>query len=235
MRSLVFDTGPIINLALNNMLWLAEKLKESYHGDFYITQSVYREAIERPLSSKKFKFEALQILRLKQDGVLKVYKNPKISRETGSYHLLANRIFRVKGSFVNNFHFADIESLVLAKTLQADAVVMDEFYTRALMENPEYLRERMEKKLHEPVAIDKANLEAFRRKIGPIRIIRSFELVALAYEKGMFNHYLPDISNSRKTLLEGVLWAIKLNGCSVTEQEINELIEIEEKSPTKAS
>jgi predicted nucleic acid-binding protein len=233
MKALVFDTGPIINLALNNMLWLAPKLKALYAGDFYITQSVFREAIERPLTSKKYKFEALQILKLKEQGVIKVYKNPKLARETTSYHTLANRIFKAKNSFVKNFHFADIESIVLGKTLQADAVVIDEFYTRMLMENPEALRERMEKKLHEPVTIVDANLKEFKRRIGEIRIIRSFELVALSYEKGLFDEYVLSIGNPRKTLLEGVLWAIKLNGCSVTEQEINELIEIEEKIITK--
>ncbi len=234
MKALVFDTGPIINLALNNMLWLAPSLKNIYSGDFYITQSVYREAIERPLTSKKYKFEALQILKLKEEGVLKVYKNPKLGRETTSYHTLANRIFKVKGNYVKNFHFADIESLVLGKTLQADAVVIDEFYTRMLMENPEYLKERMEKKLHEPVTVVTENLKLFKQKIGKLKIIRSFELVALAYEKGLFDRYVLEISNPKKTLLEGILWAIKLNGCSVTEQEINELIEIEERSPSKA-
>jgi hypothetical protein len=31
----------------------------------------------------------------------------------------------------------------------------------------------------------------------------------------------------KKTLLEGLLWGVKLNGCSVSEREIDEVIKIE--------
>ena len=43
MRSIIFDTGPIISLVTNNMLWLLEPLKKQFKGEFYITKSVKKE------------------------------------------------------------------------------------------------------------------------------------------------------------------------------------------------
>ncbi len=61
--SIVFDTGPLISLSTNNLLWILPKIKESFQGDFIITPAVKRECVTRPLETKKFKFEALQVLR----------------------------------------------------------------------------------------------------------------------------------------------------------------------------
>ena len=58
MKSIVFDTGPIISLTLNNLLWIIEPLHDRFGGEFYITKAVYKELIDRPLSTKKYKFEA---------------------------------------------------------------------------------------------------------------------------------------------------------------------------------
>ena len=60
-----------------------------------------------------------------------------------------------------------------------------------------------------------------------IRVIRSLELVTIAYELGFFKDYYLELPDPKKTLLEGLLWAIKLNGCSVSEHEIGEVMQIE--------
>ena len=70
MRSIVFDTGPIISLTTNNLLWLLEPLKKKYKGHFHITSDVKRELIDRPLQTKKFKFEALQVMHIIKKGIL---------------------------------------------------------------------------------------------------------------------------------------------------------------------
>ena len=54
MKSLVFDSGPIISLATNNLLWVLEPLKNKFNGKFFITQAVKGEIVERPLETKKF-------------------------------------------------------------------------------------------------------------------------------------------------------------------------------------
>ena len=55
------------------------------------------------------------------------------------------------------------------------------------------------------------------------------ELVTIAYEKGLLDNYLADVKEPRKTLLDSVLWGVKLNGCSVSRREIEQIIRMEGK------
>ncbi len=227
MKCLVFDTGPLISLALNNLLWILRPLKEKYGGEFYIPGSVKKECVEKPLQSKKFKFEALQILKLIEDGTIKIYDEEKTKTE--ALYLLenANSIFKVHDNYVKIVQFAEIETISVAKALGAEAIVIDEFTTRTLLEDPFSVHERLERKLHLNVDADKNNIKKFRDVTLGVNVIRSFELVMIAYELGLFKDLYLNIPNPKKTLLEGLLWAIKLNGCSISEQELMEAIKIE--------
>ena len=77
-----------------------------------------------------------------------------------------------------------------------------------------------------PVSVDDKNLDSFKKMINSVKVIRSFELAIMAFEFGMFEKYSPKSTNSKKTLLEAVLWGVKLNGCSVSEQEINDVMNL---------
>lgn len=226
-KSLIFDSGPIINLAMNNLLWTLKPLKERFNGEFYITESVRRECVERPLQSKKFKYEAIETLKVIQEGTLKVYANRELKNKTLSLLTLVNSIFSVKGNYIKNIQYAEVESITAGILAGANAVVIDEFITRMLLENPMNVKDRMEKKIHETVNIDKKNLTIFKEKTGELKTIRSIELVTVAYEKGIFNDYFLKIKDSKKMLLDALLWAVKLNGCSVSEQELIEIAKLE--------
>ncbi|MBN2368765.1 hypothetical protein JXC34_07115 [Candidatus Woesearchaeota archaeon] len=226
VKTLIFDSGPIISLAMNNLLWIIKPLKERFKGEFYITKGVKNECIDRPLSSKKFKFEALQTLKLIQEGTLKVYEKD-IKEETLALLTLANSLFRAHENYVKNVQYGEIESVVAARNLNAEAVVIDEFITRTLIENPIAVKQRMEKKLHMKIHTDNINLNRLKSELRNIKVIRSMELVTVAYELGFFEKYYLDIPEPKKTLLDGLLWAIKLNGCSVSEQEIQDVLAIE--------
>jgi len=80
MRSIVFDTGPIISIATNNLLWVLEELKKRYDGEFYITSAVKKEVMDKPLRSKMFKLEALQIMFYISKGVIKILEEVMILR-----------------------------------------------------------------------------------------------------------------------------------------------------------
>ena len=82
MKSLVFDAGPIISLASNNLLWLLRPLKKEFNGKFYITHYVKKEIVDRPLEIKRFKFEAIQVERMIDKGVLDIISNSIIQEET---------------------------------------------------------------------------------------------------------------------------------------------------------
>ena len=226
MKELVFDSGPIISLAMNNLLWVLGPLKEKFGGDFYITPGVKRECIDRPLAGKKFKFEALQTLKLIQDGIIKVY-DQDMKQDTLNLLTLANSLFMAHDNYVKNVQYGEIESIVAAKRLKAEAVIIDEFITRMLVENPLAVKRRMEKKLHMKIYADNNNLNKLKNELRGIKVIRSFELVTIAYELGMFEKYYLNLPQPKKELLEGLLWAVKLNGCSATEQEIREVMKIE--------
>ena len=58
---------------MNNLLWLLEPLKKLSKAKFYITKLVKEELVDTPLNkTKKFKFEALQVLHYIENGTLEV-------------------------------------------------------------------------------------------------------------------------------------------------------------------
>ena len=54
MKYLIFDSGPLINFALNGILPVLEKIKKEFKGEFLITKEVKREVIDYPLTIKRF-------------------------------------------------------------------------------------------------------------------------------------------------------------------------------------
>ena len=231
-ESLVFDSGPVISLSTVNLLWLLEPLKKRFIGDFYIPKGVYDELIERPLQTKKYKFEALQILPMINSGVLRVIDNDLIQSKAAELAGLANSAFKVKGNWISIVHHTDMEVVATAIHLGSSAIVVDERTTRVLIENPKKVAERLMKKLHAKVEINQENLAKFKKEVGKLRVIRSVELCVIAYELGLLDKYMFEeeektVPNPRRALLEGVLWGIKLNGCSIGREELEDIVNIE--------
>jgi hypothetical protein len=231
MRTIVFDTGPIISLTMNNLLWILKPLQEKFGGSFYITGSVYRELIEQPLGTKKYKFEALQILPYISDGTIKVADNQEIEKLADGLLEFANHSFSAEHSWIKIVHQADMEVLAAALLLNADAVVFDERTTRLLVEGPALLKDHLERKLHTNIYVDHNALDRASRELQSLKVIRSFELVSVAYELGLLENFIAKgeehvVRNLRKTLLEGALWAVKLSGCSVSTEEIDETMAV---------
>jgi len=224
MKSIIFDSGPVISLSMNNLLWVLREIKKKYKGKFLITPGVKSEIIGRPLTSKKFKFEALQVLKEFKDNILELFDKPTLRQKTMDLLGLANNMFYTHGKNIDIVQFAEIEVLVAALISSADAIVIDERTTRLLIENPEKLRKILQKKLHTDVEMNRNNLARFKGLTRKIKVIRSTELILIAYEKGLLDKYVLDIQNPRKNLLDGLLWGLKLNGCSISGDEINKVI-----------
>jgi hypothetical protein len=98
-----------------------------------------------------------------------------------------------------------------------------------LIENPKVIVEILKKTLHTPISINENNLKEFKNTVRNIKTIRSIELVTIAYEQGILNNYITKIPDARKNLLESVLWGVKLNGCAVSKEEIEQILNIETK------
>lgn len=229
MKTLVFDAGPIISLTTNNLLWLLAPLKQKFAGDFCITQAVKKELIDRPFETKKFKFEAIQVEKQIELGVLKILQYSEIGAQATRIQAFANSIFRTEIGVVPIVQRGEMESIAAVALLDADAFVTDERITRMLIEAPDALRQLLEKRLHTKVRINEDALHHFEELVRHIQIIRSVELVTIAYETGLLDKFVVKLPNSRKELLESVLWGLKLNGCAVTENEIEQILKLENK------
>ncbi len=229
MKSIIFDAGPIISLTMNNLLWTLKELKKIYEGKFYITKKVRKELIDIPLETKKYKFEALQILSLLKENVLEISESSQIDNLTIQLLEKANHTFKAYGHWINIVHFGEISALAAAIILGSEAIVIDERTTRLLIENQKKLEEILTHKLHTKIFTDRNNLDQIKSMSGKLRVIRSVELAAIAYEHGILDKYLADIPNPEKTLLESVLWGVKISGCAVSKDEIDEMMRIEGK------
>ena len=227
MKSLVFDAGPIISLATNNLLWLLDPLKKKFNGSFYLTDAVKRELVDRPLETKKFKFEAIQVEKLIESGVLEIIDNQFIKEHTPKLLNTANEIFKAFNSCIKIVHFAEMSALAAAINLGSEAVILDEKITRLLIENPRMIVEILRDNLHTSISLNENNLKEFKNTVKNIRTVRSFELVTVAYEQGMLDSFVTKIPDAKKNLLESVLWGVKLNGCAVSKSEIEQIIAME--------
>lgn len=229
MKAIVFDAGPIISLALNNLLWLLEPLKKQSKANFYITEAVKRELIDNPLKIKRFKFEALQTMQFLKSKTIEVVSDGDTDNLTTDLLELANHCFKARGEWIKLLHYAEVQSLAYSILKKADAFVVDERTTRLLIEDHEKLRKTMKRKLKTEIYLNEDYLKRFQNKVKGLRMIRSVELIVMAYEMGLLDRYLPDIPEPNKFLLDSVLWGLKLNGCSVSNREIDQIIKIEKK------
>lgn len=225
MKRIIFDSGPVISMTLNNLLFLVEKLKDKFDGEFILPSSVHTELVSKPLSIKRFKFEAMQVQYYINKGVFKVENLGSLKTRSDYLLNLANHCFYVHKENLSVVQSAEIDAITLCLEEGASAVVMDERTLRLLIENPMELKSVLESRLHTKVHADEVNINKFLSEVKGIKIIRSVELVTIAFELGLLDNYLKIASKTE--LLDALLWGLKLDGCSVSEKEINEIISIE--------
>ncbi|MBW2972261.1 hypothetical protein KY359_04465 [Candidatus Woesearchaeota archaeon] len=229
MKSIVFDAGPVISLTTNNLLWVLDQLKDSFNGDFYIPAAVKEELIDRPLATKKFKFEALQVMFRIKKGVLTVIDTPKVKMLAEEMLELANHTFKTRGNWIRIAHYAEMEMLAAAVVMNASAVVIDERTTRLLVEDSEGLERMLGKHIRSKIFVNRQNLNKIKTWTKDVKILRSVELLMVAYEMGLLDKYLPDGEDAGRVLVESLLWGVKLHGCALSRQEIQDIVRLETK------
>jgi len=231
MKSIIFDSGSIISLVTNNLLWILDPLKKRFGGKFYIPSSVRKELIDKPLKTKRFELEAMQVYQYIKKGTLTVIADERIKKTADKLMDLANHSFNARKRWMQLVHPAEIEVLAADSILDADAVVIDERTVRMLLENSLKLTELMEKKLHCKIKPNKNNIKDFKKILEDVQIIRSTELITIAYKLGLLDNYLidksPSIKSPKKRLLDAALWALKVRGCAISKKEIDEIIKLE--------
>lgn len=214
-RAIIFDSSTLISFAMNGLLDVLRELKRNFKGNFFISPDVKREVIDKPMTISRFKLEALKIQGLLNEGVLEISKE-EISGKTKEFMDIANNLFEGERKEIKIVSSGEVSCLALSEVLTArgiqNVIAIDERTTRMLVENPENLKKFLERKMHTRIVSHRNNFEAFRK----FRIIRSAELVYIAYKKGLLK-----IGNGE--LLDALLWAVKFKGCSISDQEIKEI------------
>jgi len=217
-KYIIFDSGPIINFAMNGILPILRKLRAGFGGEFLITKEVKQEIIDTPLNIKKYELEALQIKQLFDEGVIKHAdltgeQVDELRNKREEIMNTANTTFFSNGRPIHILERGECAALALSLILnQPNVVAVDERTTRMLCENPENIRKLLQKKLHTNITANKKNYDFFKR----FKIIRSTELAYIAYKKGL-------VEIKDKRTVEALLYALKYHGCSISEEEIEEV------------
>ena len=220
-KVLVLDSGTIINLAMNGLLYIFEELKKISEVKFILTQEVKNETVDRPINIPRFELEALRIKSLIDNKIIESPSSLGIQEEEIrdlTKHLMetANHSVQLKGEWIKIVSDAEMSCLALSRILTErgveNIIAIDERTTRILAEKPENLEKIMSGKMHANVKIESGNF----RNFSEFRFIRSTELVYVAYKKGLLK-----IKGSNA--LEAALYATKYKGSSVSFDEINVL------------
>ena len=220
-KVLIFDSGSLISLSINGLLEELKKLKKIFNGEFIITKEVKKEVVDNPIKIKMYELEALKIQNLIDDGCLNMpdkigITDKEITNLMFKLMNFANTMFIGNRNEIQLIQQGETSCLALSKILNEkkikNVLVVDERTTRMLVEKPENLKELLEKKMHTNVKLKESNFKEF----NGFKIIRSTELIYIAYKKGLINL-------RGKEVLDALLYALKFKGCAISSEEIEEI------------
>lgn len=217
----VIDTGTMISLSGTCLMNVFKSFVEANKIELIVSQSVADESVWRPITNKRFALSAARIkYAFEQKIVTIIPSTDEIKREQNRILKMANNIFFMKGKAVTLIQLGEAEALALARLFDAKALFVDERTTRSLIENPSRLREVLERRLDTTFEVDEQALLDFRQLFLGLKIFRSVDIIAAAFEQDLFDHELAH----GKVEIEAALYAIKFAGCSVSEREIGDYI-----------
>ena len=220
-KAIIFDSGALISFSMNGITELIAKLKENFKGKFLITQEIKREIVDKPIKIKRFELEALKLKTLLDEGVLEMpsslgIKDSEITNQGNKILKIANSTFQGTRKAIHLLDMGETSCLALSRILTQKKIknilVVDERTTRMLVEKPENLKSILEKKIHTKISIKQDNLKFFKG----FGIIRSAELVYVAYKKGLVKLKDGDV-------LGALLYAMKFKGAAISGEEIEEI------------
>ena len=220
-KAIIFDSGALISFSMNGITELIAKLKENFKGKFLITQEIKREIVDKPIKIKRFELEALKLKLLLDEGVLEMpsslgIKDSEVTNQGNEILKIANSTFQGSRRAIHLLDMGESSCLALSRILTQKKIknilVVDERTTRMLVEKPENLKSILEKKIHTKISIKQDNLKFFKG----FGIIRSAELVYVAYKKGLVKLKDGDVLNA-------LLYAMKFKGAAISGDEIEEI------------
>jgi len=224
---LPLDSCTIISLSMNCLMPIIEKFAEQ-EKTFYVSPAVFNEIYSHPLNSKRFLWPALKVKKYFEKGYISIMEYPNLEKDSQKILFWANKIYSTKKGKIHLIHKGEAETIALTKYLNLNTIATDEYITRLILEEPITLKKHFERKLHMPVTIDKKSLEEFQKIVGDLKVVRSAELAALAFEQGFFDEEINLLKNSvenvKELMIKGIMWGLKFSGCSIIISEINDYV-----------
>ncbi len=223
---IICDSSSIITLADNCLFYIVEALSRK-GTDFLIPVAVKKEIFNTPISTRKFKFEAVRVGEAIRKGWLKVYDSEKPKREVrkiaNKIMDASNELFFVGRKPLRLIQYGEAEALALARVIGVNTILVDEKNTRMIIENPEAMAEFIGRRIGKNVSVNRNALKALKHELRGLEVIRSVEVVMVALEQGLLDHYVQkNDGTSKKDLVLGLLYALKKSGCAISEDEIRE-------------
>jgi len=172
MKVLIFDSGVLINLAMNGLLYILPELKKQFKGKFIIPHQVQYEVVDRPINIDRFELGALRIKELITSGVIELPDKVKVDKETIDKETKlimdkANHYLQSNGQWISIVSEAEMACLALSDELTRQGhetmIAIDERTTRLLSERPENLEKMMSVRLHKSVKLVASNFRIFNK------------------------------------------------------------------------
>jgi hypothetical protein len=219
----VIDTGTMITLSSTCLMNVFRAFVKANNIELNISKAVAKESVWKPIENRRFALNAARIKKIMSDGTVKVIPQTKeLENETNKILDAANNIFYTnsKNQSLKIIQAGEAEALAIAKLNGAKIMFVDERTTRALIENPLRLKQVLERRQGNPINMNEEKLRACNELIGNIKIFRSVDIIALAYEQGLFDGEL----DHGILELNAALYAAKYAGCAVSQKEIDDYV-----------
>ncbi|MEW6295110.1 MAG: hypothetical protein AB1467_02320 [Candidatus Diapherotrites archaeon] len=220
MNDLVFDSSALISISENCLMKVLGELSQKAIGNFYISEAIARETVNVPLSIDKFELNAIRIKQALENGWIKVFRHEKIGEFAQRIEGIANNCFFHDGRPLELIHYGEAEALALNKIINASVVVIDERTARSMLEYPLSLKKSISLNFNASIKMNKGKLKELKEFCGQVRIVRSVELMAEAFDLGLLEK---ELGNSIESL-KASLYALKYKGCAVSLNEIESYI-----------
>ena len=219
----ILDSSSLIALSSSCLFNAMHKLKEKNNLDFVISEKVKNESVDRPLSINRFELNALRIREAIRRNTISVIKSSKdLDLMMKQIQDAASKIYvsEQSGPLIL-MHAGELEALALVKYLNAKLLAIDERITRFFVENPEELKNLLTTRRNEDIKYNAESYNLFAELLPKMTIIRSSELIALAYEQGFLE---TELGKGNETL-KAALFALKNSGCALSGYEIKSFVD----------
>lgn len=213
MRNVVCDSSSLISLSDNCLLWLLPQLS----AEFLVPEGVKVEIVDAPAKTKKFELKAMRLAAAIKKGSIKVLIDKKVVERGSEILRLANSLFKYGKHTVKILHRGEAETLALVERETYDTLLIDERTTRLLVEDLGALKSYIQARTGFTLHMNKNLANELRNHFNEVNVIRSSELIAYAYDKGLFEAWGKDT-----TVLHAALYGVKYSGCAITSQEIED-------------